>query len=112
MQTTAEGTTLLTIKEDGYGKRTAIDEYRQIHRGGKGIINIKTEGTDDNVVGILMVKDDDEIIMMSQKGIVIRTAVKDISIIGRNTQGFRLMKTKEKDKVMTVAKVMKSDIVQ
>ncbi|MBS3145126.1 hypothetical protein J4208_06100 [Candidatus Woesearchaeota archaeon] len=112
MQTTAEGTTLLTIKEDGYGKRTAIDEYRQIHRGGKGIINIKTEGTDDNVVGILMVKDDDEIIMMSQKGIVIRTAVKDISIIGRNTQGVRLMKTKEKDKVMTVAKVMKSDIVQ
>lgn len=109
MQTSAEGTTLLTIKEDGYGKRTAIDEYRQIHRGGKGIINIKTEGADDNVIGILMVKDDDEIIMMSQKGIVIRTAVKDISIIGRNTQGVRLMKTKENDKVMTVAKVMKNE---
>ncbi len=109
MQTSTQGTTLLTIKEDGYGKRTTLDEYRQIHRGGKGIINIKTEGTDDNVVGILMVNDDDEIIIMSQKGIVIRTAVKDVSIIGRNTQGVRLMKTKEGDKVMTVAKVVKNE---
>ncbi len=109
MQTSAEGTTLLTIKEDGYGKRTALDEYRQIHRGGKGIINIKTEGKNDNVIGILMVKDEDEIILMSQKGIVIRTAVKDISIIGRNTQGVRLMKTKEGDKVMTIAKVIKNE---
>ncbi|HLC72374.1 MAG TPA: DNA gyrase C-terminal beta-propeller domain-containing protein [Candidatus Nanoarchaeia archaeon] len=109
MQTSAQGTTLLTIKEDGYGKRTTLDEYRQTHRGGKGIINIKTEGTNDNVVGILMVNDDDEIIIMSQKGIVIRTAVKDVSIIGRNTQGVRLMKTKEGDKVMTMAKVVKNE---
>ncbi|MBI1972812.1 DNA gyrase subunit A [Candidatus Woesearchaeota archaeon] len=111
MQTTAEGTTLLTVKEDGYGKRTAIDEYRQIHRGGKGIINIKTEGKNDNVIGIIMVNDDDEIILMSQKSIVIRTAVKDISSIGRNTQGVRIMKLKEGtgDKVMTIAKVVKSD---
>ncbi len=109
MQTTGEGTTLLTVTENGFGKRTEISEYRQIHRGGKGVINIQCSERNSDVVGILMVKDDDEIIFMSQKGVVMRTTVKDISIIGRNTQGVRLMKTKEGDKVMTVAKVVKNE---
>ena len=98
--------TLLTITENGYGKRTDIEEYRLINRGGSGVINIKTSERNGKVVGIKSVSGDDELIFVTKKGILIRVIAKNISKIGRNTQGVRLMKLKEEDKVISLAKVI------
>jgi DNA gyrase subunit A len=104
-----EGLSLFTITENGYGKRTLLDEYRLIKRGGKGVININTSDRNGKVVGTIVVQDDDDLILMSQNGIVIRTKAKDISCIGRNTQGVRVMKLEEGDKVVSVAKIKSED---
>jgi DNA gyrase subunit A len=100
-----EKATILTVTENGYGKRTEFKEYRIQSRGGKGIINIKTSDRNGAVVGILTVTDSDEIMLMSKQGIIIRTAVGAMNTIGRNTQGVRLIRLEEKDKVGAVAKV-------
>ncbi|HOH31926.1 MAG TPA: DNA gyrase C-terminal beta-propeller domain-containing protein, partial [Candidatus Hydrogenedentes bacterium] len=84
--------TVLSVTENGYGKRTKVGEYRLQHRGGQGIINIKTTERNGNVVAMLTVDDDDEIVMVSTDGTIIRTGVVGISTIGRNTQGVKLMK--------------------
>jgi len=97
---------LLTVTENGYGKRTNFEEYRLTRRGGKGILNIKVTPKNGKVAGIKTVKDGDEIMLMSEKGIVIRIPAKDISVIGRNTQGVRLMKLNSGDKVVTIARVI------
>jgi len=102
---------LLTVTENGYGKRTNIDEYRLIRRGGKGVINIKTSKRNGKVIGIKTVKEDDEIICISENGILIRIPVNGISEIGRNTQGVIIMKLNEKDRVNGVAKILKSEEV-
>src|SRR3989344_4745165 len=96
---------LLTITENGFGKRTDIPEYRLISRGGKGVINIQTTERNGDVVAIKTVKDNDEIMVVSKNGIVIRTPVTDIPNISRNTQGVRIMRLKEGDKVSTVEKI-------
>jgi len=85
------GSTLLTVTENGYGKRTAIDEYRRTHRGGKGIIDIKTSDRNGKVVAMLQVTDADEVMIITNKGMIIRTRVAEVSLIGRNTQGVRLI---------------------
>jgi len=85
------GSTLLTVTENGYGKRTTIDEYRRTHRGGKGIIDIKTSGRNGKVVAMLQVTDADEVMIITNKGMIIRTRVAEVSLIGRNTQGVRLI---------------------
>src|SRR5438552_2817048 len=88
---TKPGTALLTVTENGYGKRTAIEEYRLTHRGGKGVIDIKTGDRNGNVVATLQVTDADQVMLITNKGTLIRSRVADISIIGRNTQGVRVM---------------------
>ena len=88
---------LLTITENGYGKRTSIDEYRLQGRGGSGVINIKTEGRNGDVIGVRGADDSDEVIVMSSKGQAIRAYVKDISVIGRNTQGVRIIRLQEEE---------------
>lgn len=98
---------LLTITENGYGKRTAIDDYRLQSRGGSGVINIKTEGRNGQVVGVRTVDDEDEIIVMSSKGQAIRTPVNNVSVIGRNTSGVRIIRLGEGEKVATFAVVPK-----
>ncbi|NYZ73508.1 DNA gyrase subunit A [Candidatus Micrarchaeota archaeon] len=106
---TCKKPTLITITENGYGKRTHIDEYRVQGRGGSGVISIKTEGRNGDVVGTRAVDDDDEIIVMSSKGQAIRTSVKDISVIGRNTQGVRIIRLGEGEKVASFAVVRKAE---
>ena len=101
--------TLLTITENGYGKRTKVDDYRLINRGGKGVINIKTSERNGKVAGVRSVTDKDDLIFVTQNGILIRTSAKDISTIGRNTQGLRIMKLNDGDKVISVAKVIGED---
>jgi DNA gyrase subunit A len=105
---------ILTVTENGFGKRTHIDEYRVQGRGGSGVINIKVEGRNGNVVGIRGVNDDDEVIVMSSKGQAIRTYVKDISVIGRNTQGVRIIRLAEEEgeKVASFAVVPKAEQVE
>jgi len=102
---TDETETLMIVTENGYGKRTDISEYRLQSRGGKGVINIKTHGRNGNVVGIAPVVDSDSLLLVSSSGKMIRLHVKDVSIIGRNTGGVRLMKLDEKEKVVALEKV-------
>jgi len=104
--------TLLTITSNGYGKRTKVDEYRLIKRGGKGVINILTkyirqDSRNEDVVTIKAVYDDDEIMLITEKGITIRMPVNQISVVGRNTSGVRVIKLDDKDKVSSVAKISK-----
>ncbi len=85
------GASLFTITENGYGKRTALEEYRLTHRGGKGVIDIKTGERNGNVVAVLQVTDADQVMIITNKGTLIRSRAADVSIIGRNTQGVRVM---------------------
>ena len=96
---------LLSVTENGFGKRTAIDEYSVIGRGGLGVINIKTSERNGKVIGIKSVKGEDDLMLVTKKGVLIRVSAKNISKIGRNTQGVRIMKLKEGDKVISVARV-------
>ena len=101
-----EDSTVLSVTENGFGKRTQVGEYRLQHRGGQGIINIKTTERNGKVVGMLTVDDDDEIVVVATDGIVIRTAVKGIRTIGRNTQGVKIMTPQAGAKVSAVARAL------
>jgi len=98
---------VLTLTENGYGKKTEMSEYRRINRGGKGVINIICSERNGDVTGILPVMDDDEVLFISRKGILIRTSCDQISTVGRNTQGVRLIKLGSNDKAINMTKVMK-----
>jgi DNA gyrase subunit A len=100
---------ILTVCENGYGKRTAIEEYREQGRGGSGVINIVVDERNGKVVGVLSVREDSEIIAMSSRGKVIRMPVADISVIGRNTKGVRIMKLEEGEKVVAVERLAKEN---
>jgi DNA gyrase subunit A len=103
------GATLLSVAEKGYGKRTEMDEYRLQTRGGKGIITMKTTDKTGPVVGVRMVTNDDDIMVVTDGGKVIRTPVRGISIIGRNTQGVRLIDLSEGEKVVAVARLAEKE---
>ena len=96
---------LLTVCAKGYGKRTVLTEYRSQHRGGKGLIDIKTTDRNGPVVAIAKVTDQDEVMLTTAGGILIRTRVSDISVIGRNTQGVRLIRVEDGDYVGSLAKL-------
>jgi DNA gyrase subunit A len=100
---------LLVATENGYGKRTPISEYRITGRGGKGIISIQTNERNGRVVAALEVVGDDEVMLITRGGMVIRTQVAGISEIGRNTQGVRLINLEPGDQLIDVAKVEESE---
>jgi DNA gyrase subunit A len=100
MEILEDGVTILTVTERGFGKRTAIDEYRSQQRGGRGIINLKVTGKTGRVVGIAQVRVDDELMITTDSGKIIRMSMKDIHVIGRNTQGVKLINI-DKDEVVT-----------
>jgi DNA gyrase subunit A len=95
------------VTENGYGKRTKIPEYRLISRGGSGVKNIICSERNGKVVSVNSVTDNDEIMLITKKGITIRMPVSQISVIGRATQGVRLIKLEENDKLVSVAKIVK-----
>ncbi|MFQ5863733.1 MAG: DNA gyrase subunit A [bacterium] len=101
--------TVLVVTYNGYGKRTDIKEYRVSHRGGKGIITIKVTDITAELVAIKEVVDEDDIMIITNNGVVIRQGVKKLSIQGRNTRGFRLIKLDDDDKVADVARVIKEE---
>ena len=94
---------VLTVTENGYGKRTPTEEYRAQTRGGKGLINMKVTEKTGAVIGLKVVRPEQELMLITTEGIVIRTNVDEISVISRNTQGVMLMKTNENDKVSSMA---------
>jgi len=96
---------LLTVTEKGFGKRTLMSEYRLTGRAGVGVTNLKVTDKNGTVVGIEIVEESDELMLMSQKGIALRTPASQISSVGRATQGVRLMKLEPDDKLVAVAKI-------
>ena len=102
---------LLTVCANGYGKRTPVSEYRLTNRGGKGVINIKTTDRNGPVVSVMGVTEDsnDDMVIVTQNGILIRQKVADVSVIGRNTQGVRLINPDEGDQVIDVAQVSQDE---
>lgn len=109
METIQSEACLLVVTANGFGKRTTLTEYRSQARGGKGIINIKTTERNGPVVAVKVVKDEEEIMMISAEGIIIRLKAGDISTFGRSTMGVTLMRLDEGDSVVAVAKVYTED---
>jgi DNA gyrase subunit A len=105
MEVVREGGTMLTVAQNGYGKRTELEEYRLQSRGGFGIINIQTSDRNGKVAGIAYVHNDDEVMLISQLGMILRLKAGDIRTIGRATQGVRLIEMEEGDAVVSVAKL-------
>jgi len=104
-----EGADLLVISEKGYGKRTPVDEYRVQSRGGKGILTSKVTNKTGNVVGMKVVKDNDEIMLINLSGVIIRLNVNEISEMGRSTQGVKLMRVPENESLVSIAKISSED---
>ena len=101
-----KGAAILTVTSLGFAKRTTVDEYRLTSRGGKGVINIKVTDKNGEAVNLKTVSDDDELMVITQNGIFLRCAVKDIRETGRSAQGVRLIKLQDKDRVSCVAPVI------
>jgi DNA gyrase subunit A len=104
-----EKTALLTVTEKGFGKRSKIDEYRVQSRGGKGVISIKITDKGGKAVGLIQVRDEDEVVMITSSGKLIRTLAGNISLHGRNTQGVKLMDVEGEDKIVSIGKVAERD---
>lgn len=102
---------LLAITENGFGKRTELEEYRVQIRAGKGVITYKTTPKTGKVVGIQVVDDNDDVMLITDKGVIIRLEVMNISVLGRSTQGVTLMKTNDGGKVVSIAKIISEDIL-
>ncbi len=102
-------TTLMVVTEKGFGKRSEIEEYRLTKRGGKGVITVKTSDRNGKLIAMKEVNDSDELVIITTGGMVIRQAVKDLRIMGRNTQGVRLIKLKEGDDIADIARVIPED---
>ena len=109
MEVLGDGATILTVTENGYGKRTKTEEYRVQGRGGKGILTIKTSQRNGPVVYAYQVTDQDQLMIITGDGKIIRLRVADISVIGRNTQGVKLIDLGEGEKVVGIAKVMEEE---
>lgn len=103
---------ILAITENGFGKRTEVEEYRRQGRAGKGVLTYKTTAKTGHIIGIKIVNDTDDVMMITDTGVVIRINVKDISVLGRNTQGVTLIRTSDGGKVMNIAKIPKTDEVE
>jgi DNA gyrase subunit A len=109
MEVLSHGQTLFTATENGFGKRTSIDEYPLQRRGGKGVITIKTTERNGQVVGILLVDDDDDLMLMTDAGKLIRMAGSNISVISRNTQGVKLVGMGSEERVVGVARLAEKE---
>jgi DNA gyrase subunit A len=103
------GASLLTVTEKGYGKRSQIGDYPVRHRGGKGIYNIRTTDRNGKVIAIKEVRDNDQLMLITRQGIVIRCPIAELNVRGRVTQGVRLINVEEDDIVVDVAHLAQED---
>jgi DNA gyrase subunit A len=105
LQVVRAGGTVLTVTRNGYGKRTTLDEYRIQSRGGKGLIDIKASDRNGPVVGVNFLRGEEQVMLITEKGMIIRLNTAEISTIGRNTQGVRLIQLEEGDHLVSVARL-------
>jgi len=105
----ATAATLVSVTENGYGKRTHLEEYRVQSRGGKGIITIKTGGRNGQVVDVKLVDEESDLMFITDRGKVLRTPVAAMSVIGRNTMGVRLMVLETEERIVAVAKLAEKE---
>jgi DNA gyrase subunit A len=103
--------TILTTTTNGYGKRTPVDDYAVKGRGGKGVITIKTSERNGKVISAVQVEADDDVMLISNKGTLVRTRVSEISVVGRNTQGVSLIRLNEGEQLVGIARVVELDSV-
>ncbi|MGE5401743.1 MAG: DNA gyrase subunit A [Bacteroidota bacterium] len=101
--------TVLVVTDKGYGKRSDLEDYRLTHRGGKGIITIKTSDKNGKMIAMREVNDNDELVIMTEQGMIIRQSVKDLRVMGRNTQGVRLIRLNEDDSIADIARVISEE---
>ncbi len=104
--------TLLAITENGFGKRTELDEYRVQNRGGKGVITYKITPKTGDIVGVRIATDEEDVMMITEKGTIIRINVKDVSVLGRSTQGVTLMRTSDGGKVVSIETINPNEEVE
>jgi DNA gyrase subunit A len=109
MEILSLGADILTVSENGFGKRTKADEYRITSRGGKGIITMKTNDKTGRVVGVQQVTEDDQLMLVTNKGKIIRLRITDIRVIGRNTQGVHLIDVEEGERVVSLARLAEKE---
>jgi len=109
MEVLEPGGTILSVTEKGYGKRTELDEYRVQSRGGLGIINIQTSERNGKVVGMTQDHDEDEQMVITEQGKILRMASRDIRAIGRATQGVRLIDIEGEDRTVSIARLAEKD---
>jgi DNA gyrase subunit A len=109
MEMLSLGYDILTVAEGGYGKRTEVAEYRLQSRGGKGIITMKTTDKTGRVIGVQQVTEEDQLMLITNAGKIIRLRIKDIRIIGRNTQGVRLIELEEGERVVSLARLAEKE---
>ena len=100
---------ILVVSENGYGKRSSLEDYRITNRGGKGVKTISITEKTGNLVSIKNVTDEDDLMIINKSGVAIRLAVEDLRVMGRATQGVRLINLKGNDSIAAVAKVMRED---
>jgi len=100
---------ILVVSENGYGKRSSLEDYRITNRGGKGVKTISITDKTGNLVSIKNVTDEDDLMIINKSGVAIRLAVEDLRVMGRATQGVRLINLKGNDSIAAVAKVMRED---
>ena len=101
--------TLLTVTEHGFGKRTPVGAYPIVHRGGMGVVNMRITEKNGKVAGVAHVADDDQLLLITEQGMIIRTNVADIRAMGRNTQGVRVINVEENDRVVAAVKVVEKE---
>ncbi|MBU4143256.1 DNA gyrase subunit A, partial [Patescibacteria group bacterium] len=106
MEIARKDTTVLTVTSQGFAKRTAMDQYRKQSRGGKGIKNVNVTKKNGEAVGMKAMSDNDELMVMTEKGMIVRCAVKDIRTTGRSTQGVHIIKLDSGDNVANIAQVV------
>lgn len=99
-------TTLMVVTEKGFGKRSEIEDYRLTRRGGKGVITVKTSDKNGKLIAMKEVNDGDELVIITNQGMVIRQSVSELRVMGRNTQGVRLIRLNEKDEIADIARVI------
>src|SRR5262249_10346095 len=109
MEILSKGADILAVAENGFGKRSAAEEYRLTARGGKGIITMKTTDKTGRVVGVQQVTEDDQLMLVTNKGKIIRMHIKDIRVIGRNAQGGRLSELEEGERVVSLARLAEKE---
>ena len=109
MEILVPGNTILTVTERGFGKRTPLDDYRLQNRGGQGVITIRTTERNGPVIGVAQVKDDDDVMFITDGGKVLRSKVSGISTMGRVTQGVTLMNLDDDERLVAVARLAEHD---